>query len=151
MPQNSKYSHPRLGLCRVRDGIFSGQPLLPLKRGLVFRQKPYYSTQIHVQRTVITVNMQRFAAASLWRVLYYEVHMEGEHPSARKRGQRVGIPIYFVIEQSSLYARYPTPIKWKSYRKIPIKENRNSCMNRVVNHQNQETTYLHTSYLHLHM
>ena len=32
MPQNSKYSHPRLGLCRVRDGIFSGQPLLPLKR-----------------------------------------------------------------------------------------------------------------------
>ena len=34
MPQNSKYSHPRLGLCRVRDGIFSGQPLLPLKRGL---------------------------------------------------------------------------------------------------------------------
>ena len=48
MPQNSKYSHPRLGLCRVRDGIFSGQPLLPLKRGLVFRQKPYYSTQKHV-------------------------------------------------------------------------------------------------------
>ena len=38
MPQNSKYSHPRLGLCRVRDGIFNGQPLLPLKRGLVFRQ-----------------------------------------------------------------------------------------------------------------
>ena len=39
MPQNSKYSHPRLCLCRVRDGIFSGQPLLPLNRGLVFRQK----------------------------------------------------------------------------------------------------------------
>ena len=54
--------------------------------------------------------------------------MEGEHPSARKRGQRVGIPIYFVIEQSSLYARYPTPIKWKNYREIPIKENRNSCI-----------------------
>ena len=48
MPQNSKYSHSRLGLCRVRDGIFSGQPLLPLKRGLVFRPKPYYSTQKHV-------------------------------------------------------------------------------------------------------
>ena len=48
MPQNSKYSHPRLGLCQVRDGIFSGQPLLPFKRGLVFRQKPYYSTQKHV-------------------------------------------------------------------------------------------------------
>ena len=27
MPQNSKYSHPRLSLCRVRGGIFSGQPL----------------------------------------------------------------------------------------------------------------------------
>ena len=39
MPQNSKYSHPRLGLCRVRDGIFSGQPLLPLKRGACLSPK----------------------------------------------------------------------------------------------------------------
>ena len=57
MPQNSKYSHPRLGSCRVIDGFFSGQPLLPLKRGLVFRSKPYYPTQKHVSRPVIIISV----------------------------------------------------------------------------------------------
>ena len=40
MPQNSKYSHPQLGLCHVRGGIYSGQPLSSLKRGACLLPKP---------------------------------------------------------------------------------------------------------------
>ena len=58
-------------LCYYKDNTFSREIQIPL----TFRN------------TWATVKMQRFAAASLWRVLYYEGHMEGEHPSARKRGQ----------------------------------------------------------------
>ena len=32
--------------------------------------------------------MQRFAADGLWRVLYYEAHEEGGHPSARRRAAK---------------------------------------------------------------
>ena len=45
------------------------------------------------------VKMQRFAAASLKRVLYYEVHMEGWHLSVRTRGTVGRKPIDFVMDQ----------------------------------------------------
>ena len=44
------------------------------------------------------LKMQRFPADGVWRVLYCEAHLEGWHPSARKRGAEGCIPIRFVIE-----------------------------------------------------
>ena len=61
----------------------------------------FAETQIPLtfRNTPANVKMQRFAAASLLRVLYYEVHMEGWHLSVRTRGTVGRMPIDFVMDQ----------------------------------------------------
>ena len=54
--------------------------------------------------------MQQFAADGPRRVLYYEVRMEGEHPSARKRGAE-GWNTHRFRNRAIFSIAPPTPIK----------------------------------------
>ena len=58
------------------------------------------------RNTYANVKMRRFAAASLWRVLYYEGHTGKWHPSARKGAQRVEISLDFVIDPKCIESKF---------------------------------------------
>ena len=61
------------------------------------------------RNTLAKVKMRRFAAASLWRVLYYEEAMAGSTVLAPVGMPEDGIPIDFVINLELLHKVDTTP------------------------------------------